>query len=56
MTVKHGFSKHAYNELTLTAKWFSFPKTLLHVVNLQDITNYMYAHNDVKSPVLDTSL
>lgn len=33
-TVKHGYGKHAYNKLTLTAKWSLFPETLLHDVNL----------------------
>lgn len=27
-TVKHGYGKHAYNELTLRAEWFSLPMTL----------------------------
>lgn len=27
-TVKHGYSEHAYKELKLTAKYFSFPLTL----------------------------
>lgn len=36
ITVKLGYSKRAYNELTLTAKWFSFPVTIF---NLTDITN-----------------
>lgn len=53
-TVKHGCSKHAFKELTLTAKRFSFPLTILHVVNLMDITNY--AFNEAKSPVPDDSL
>lgn len=47
-TVKHGYNKHVYNELTLTPKWFSFPVTFLHVLNLMDITNYTY--NKAKSP------
>lgn len=37
-TVKQGFSKHTYNELMLTAKLFSFPITLLHVVYLTNVT------------------
>lgn len=28
-TVKHGYNEHAYNEFTLTEKWFSFPLKLL---------------------------
>lgn len=36
-TVKHGYNKHTYNELKLTAKWFLFPVTILHVINLTDI-------------------
>lgn len=52
-TVKHGYSEHAYNELTLTAKGFSFPVTLSHVVNWTDITNCAYIK--VKSPIPDTS-
>lgn len=27
-TVNHGYNEHAYNELTLAAKWFSYPLTL----------------------------
>lgn len=27
-TVKHGYGKHAYKKLTLTAEWFSLPMTL----------------------------
>lgn len=27
-TVKHGYSKHVYNELMLTARGFSFPLTI----------------------------
>lgn len=38
---KNGYSEHAYNKLTLTAEWFSFPETLIHVVNLTDITNWL---------------
>lgn len=52
-TVKHGYREHAYNKLTLTAKRFSFPRTLLHVVKLTDRTNYAY--NEAKSPVPGTS-
>lgn len=47
-TLKHGYSTHAYNELTLTVKWFSFPVNQLHVVNLTDLTNYAYSKG--KSP------
>lgn len=40
---------------TLIMNWcFSFPKTLLHVLNLIDITNYAY--KKVKSPVPGYSL
>lgn len=53
-TVKHDYSEHPYIELKLTVKRFSFPMTLLHIVNLKDITNYVY--NEVKSPVPGTSL
>lgn len=53
-TVKHGYSEHAYDELTFTAKWFSFPVTIIYVVNLMDITKY--ANNEAKSPVPGTSL
>lgn len=49
-TVKHGYREHAYNELTLTAKWFWFLETLLQVVNLSDITNYTY--NEVPGTLL----
>lgn len=38
-TVKHGYSEHIYNKLTLTAKLFSFPVTILHFANLTDKTN-----------------
>lgn len=42
-TVKYTYSKHSHNELTLnTAKWFSIPVTLLHVVNITVITNNIY--------------
>lgn len=41
-TVKHNYSEHAYYELVPTAKWFSFPVTLLHILNLTDKTNYAY--------------
>lgn len=41
-TEKFGNSEHAYNVLTPTAKWFSLPKTLLHVINLTDIMNYAF--------------
>lgn len=51
-TVKHGSSEHAYNELTLKAKGFSFPVTLSHVVNLTDVTNCAYIK--VKSPIPGT--
>lgn len=54
ITVKHSYNEQAYNELMLTAKWFSFPVTLLHVVYLTDITNYVY--NEAKLPVPGTSL
>lgn len=50
-TVKHGFSEHAYNEMTRTAKWQSFPKTLVPVLNL---TNY--AFKEAKSTARGTSL
>lgn len=42
-TVKHTYSKHALNKLTLTVKWFSFPVTLKYYVNLTDIMNYDYS-------------
>lgn len=45
--------KNAYNEVMLTAKGFSFPLTLLHIVNLMDITNNAY--NKAKSPIPVTS-
>lgn len=50
----HGCSEYSYNELTLTAKLFSFPVTSLHVVNLTDMTNYAY--DESKTPVPGTSL
>lgn len=53
-TVKHGYREYAYNKLTLTAKSFSFPETLLIVVNLMDIRNNV--NNEVKSPDPGTSL
>lgn len=53
-TVKHRYSENAYNELKLTAKRFSFPVSLLHVVIWMDVTNYAY--NEVKMPILDTLL
>lgn len=28
-TVNHGYSEHAYNELTLTTKCFSFPRDFI---------------------------
>lgn len=46
---KTGFGEHAYNELTLRAKWFSFPVALLHVVNLHLMAITKYAYNDFKS-------
>lgn len=51
---KHSYSKRAYNELTLTANWFSLPLTLSHVKNLTNITNY--ANNEPKLSIPDTSL
>lgn len=49
-TVKHGFSEHAYNELARTAKWQSFPKTLVPV-------NYdNYAFKEAKSTARGISL
>lgn len=49
-TVKQGYSKNGYNELTLTVRLFSFPVTLFYVVNLIDIMNF------AKSPVQSTLL
>lgn len=31
-TVKHAYSEHAYNELTVTAMWFSFPVGFKHIL------------------------
>ena len=53
-TVKHGYSEHIYNKLTLTAKLFSFPVTILHFANLTDKTSYAY--DEVNSPIPGTSL
>lgn len=53
-TGKHGYSEHADNKLTLIAKSFSFPETLLPVVNLTDIANYVY--NEVNLPVPGISI
>lgn len=53
-TVKHAYSEHAYNELTLIVKWFSFPVGLKHIVKLMDIMNYVY--NKAKSTVPGTLL
>lgn len=53
ITVKYGYREHAYNELTHTAKWCSLPESLLQVVNLTNIMNYVY--NKVKSPTPGTS-
>lgn len=52
-TLKRGYSEYAYNEFTLKTL-FSFPMTLLHVVNLTGITNYVY--KEVKLSVSGTSL
>lgn len=52
-TVKHGYTARAYTELTLTAMW-CISVTLLHVVNLINVTNY--AFSKAKSPVPGTSL
>lgn len=49
-TVKQGFSKHTFNELMLTAKLFSFPITLLHVVYLTNVTNYFYSEAKTLAP------
>lgn len=51
---KTGYSERAYKILTLSAKCFSFPMALLHVVNLTDVMNYAY--NEVNSPIPGTSL
>lgn len=48
-TVKHDYSKHSYNEWTLKAKLFSFPKGLKSIVKLTDIGNYVY--NKAEKPV-----
>lgn len=53
-SVKYGDSEHTFNELTLTAKGFSFPVILFHVVNKTDIANYAY--NEAKLPFRGTSL
>lgn len=50
ITVKYGYSEHAYNEFMLTVKGFSLPITLIHVVNLMDTTNF--AQNEAKWHVL----
>lgn len=59
-TVKQGYSEHAYNELTLTEKWFSFKRggsmTLLLVVNTTDITNYAYNEFEAKLSIPGTLL
>lgn len=39
---KHTYLEQAYSDLTLTAKLFSFFVTLLHFVNLKNITSYTY--------------
>lgn len=31
-TVKYGYSEHIYNELSLTAKWFSLPLTIANLL------------------------
>lgn len=49
LTVKHDYSKHTYNEWTLKAKLFSFPKGLKRIVKLTDIANYVY--NKAEKPV-----
>lgn len=38
-TVTHRYSEHAYNKITLTAK---FPMTIIHVVNFTERMNYTY--------------
>lgn len=48
-TVKHDYSKHTYNEWTLKAKLFSFPKGLKRIVKLTDIGNCVY--NKAEKPV-----
>lgn len=53
-TVKHCYSAHIYNLLMLTAKWFSFPLTILYVVNLKDITNY--TNKEAKFPLPGSTL
>lgn len=50
IVVKHGYNKHTYNELTLTAKCCLFH--VIYYMLLTDVTNY----NEVKSPVSDTWL
>lgn len=52
--VKHTYSAHTYNELTLIVKWFSFPLGFKHIVKLTDITNYIY--NEAKLSVPGTLL
>lgn len=42
ITVEHAYSEHAYNELSLIVKRFSFPVDCEHIVKLTDITNYIY--------------
>lgn len=43
-TVKHGYSKHAFNELTLNYSGVIFIShmTVKNVVNLTDKTNFIY--------------
>lgn len=46
--------KQVIVNMLLTEKLFSFPVTLLHFVNLMNITNYSF--NEAKSAVPGTSL
>lgn len=41
-TVKHSFSKPAYNEFMLIVTLFKFPIVLTHIMNLLDKMNYVY--------------
>lgn len=53
-TVKHGYSKHASNELMLTAKSISFPNDFITKCKLNDIAKFAY--NEAKEPIPATEL
>lgn len=50
-TVEHACSKHAYNELKLIVKWFSFPLTVnIYWTLNRFITNYAYKEAKLSVP------